>query len=266
MSTSPINRRIFNPELYTSIRKLWFAGLDPSATLPTPPAIARWFPTDAGIREEIDRSCSTQFEPALKSLSPSTLAFKTPFATAGTKAARDEDERTVDALFGQDIRIGEDLSEEKASLNALSLVLLFDQMTRNIYRKDQGLIYSHYDRVARALVRLILSGSPRLHTHESISSPVYKMWLYIPLMHSESLEDHKLFSGFTQDMKNDMESKKDEAAAKFFGFQIEYEKKHRDIIEKFGRYPYRNSVLGRDTTPEETKWLEEGGDTFGTSS
>jgi uncharacterized protein (DUF924 family) len=42
-----------------------------------------------------------------------------------------------------------------------------------------------------------------------------------------------------------------------------YARKHQSIVEQFGRFPHRNEILGRESTPEESRWLEEGGDRFG---
>jgi len=73
-------------------------------------------------------------------------------------------------------------------------------------------------------------------------------FLYMPLMHSEAAEDHEkavqLFS------RPGMES--------FLNFEL----KHKVIIDRFGRYPHRNTLLGRESTPEEVEFLNEPGSSF----
>jgi uncharacterized protein (DUF924 family) len=54
-----------------------------------------------------------------------------------------------------------------------------------------------------------------------------------------------------------------ELAVKFAKTFLDYEKRHQAIIERFDRYPHRNKVLGRQSTPEEEAFLSDGGDTFG---
>lgn len=61
-----------------------------------------------------------------------------------------------------------------------------------------------------------------------------------------------------------MEQKRDEDAIKYVETTIGFEKRHNVILEKFGRYPHRNQVLGRESTAEEMEYLENGGETFGT--
>ena len=79
-------------------------------------------------------------------------------------------------------------------------------------------------------------------------TPEQRTFLYMPFMHSESLKIH-------------------DVAIKLFtdnGIQgnVDFELKHRDIIEKYGRYPHRNSILGRISSPEEIEFLEQPGSSF----
>jgi len=91
------------------------------------------------------------------------------------------------------------------------------------------------------------------------------MWFYMPLMHSESLEDHDLYLKLMEDLMQDLRSRGDEAAIAAAERTLNVEKKHKDIIEQFGRYPHRNAAMGREKTEQERKYLTEGGATFGTS-
>lgn len=78
-------------------------------------------------------------------------------------------------------------------------------------------------------------------------------------MHSEALSDHDLMAGKLEDMENGV----DETGKEYLGSLVAFERRHRVILERFGRYPHRNGVVGREGTEEEGVWLREGGDTFG---
>lgn len=124
----------------------------------------------------------------------------------------------------------------------LALILLLDQMTRNIFR-DTPRAFSG-DEIACAL-------SLRSVAESLMDSEVdvnRRQFLLMPMMHSEDLQIQKqslpLFKKFTQDMT------------------YEYAIKHHDIIERFGRFPHRNSILGRPSTDEETEFLKQPGSSF----
>ena len=136
-------------------------------------------------------------------------------------------------------------------------------MPRNCFRGDQKVIYSHYDRIARAVADAIFERA--LDKAEVFKdSPPWRGWFFMPLMHSEVKEDHRLLEGLLKEVRGGAQEREDEAAVGYMTRMIDFEEKHRRIIERFGRYPHRNAVLGRDSTVEEQKWLEDGGDTFGT--
>jgi len=88
--------------------------------------------------------------------------------------------------------------------------------------------------------------------------PVFKSWLMMPLMHTESLEAHKLWDEYERDCGQ----VGDEQAKAYLAQGHSAAEKHSDILKKFGRYPHRNECLGRESTPEEVEWFKTG-DTFG---
>ena len=73
-------------------------------------------------------------------------------------------------------------------------------------------------------------------------------FLYMPLMHSESAEDHAKALELFERLGMEHFTK--------------FEQKHKAIIDRFGRYPHRNSLLGRESTPEEEEFLKEPGSSF----
>jgi len=148
---------------------------------------------------------------------------------------------------------------------ALSIILLLDQVSRNRFRTKETLpyVYTHYDSLSQFILSRVFARKPRPDLHPSIQfSPAYRVWFYMPLMHSEKLEQHDQALQYSDEMSSDVASKGDEEAVKFIEMQRKFEMEHRDIIAKFGHYPYRNEYVGRQTTKEEEEWLKTG-QTFG---
>ena len=133
-------------------------------------------------------------------------------------------------------------------LGCLALILLFDQFPRNMYR---GKAQSYAtDAEARALARFAIE-----HGYDRHSLLAERQFLYLPFEHSEDIDDQRrgvaLF-GATED-----HDKKED--------WICHAVKHLEIIERFGRFPHRNAILGRKSTEEEVRFLTENDDVhFGT--
>lgn len=116
----------------------------------------------------------------------------------------------------------------------LAEIIVLDQFSRNIYR-DHPLAFA-WDGMALSLAQeAVARGQDRL------LSASWRVFLYMPYMHSESLADQnrcvELFTkaGMTE--------------------QLPWAEHHRRIVQQFGRFPHRNIPLGRDSTPEEIEWL-----------
>ncbi|MEO1889499.1 MAG: DUF924 family protein [Cycloclasticus sp.] len=123
----------------------------------------------------------------------------------------------------------------------LAEIIVLDQFSRNMFR-DSPLSFAN-DSLALALAQeAILFGA------DKELSPVQRSILYLPCMHSESLKIHEVAMLLYQ--KNGIES------------NLTFEIKHKEIIEKFGRYPHRNIVLGRTSTKEEIEFLKQEGSSF----
>lgn len=180
------------------------------------------------------------------------------------------------------------IAQPRQPLDWLSLVLLFDQIPRNVYRGDQShVVFKVFDPIALQLaVSAIEKGIPD-KTSITRWQFVYRTWFSLPLMHSEDALFHERaveqFGLLEKDINDLAEEegdtpadsdqlrrqakkviKKDPQAVKSYAqMNMGFEKKHQDIIKKFGRYPHRNKALGREPTKEETEYLENGGETFG---
>ena len=123
----------------------------------------------------------------------------------------------------------------------LAEVLVLDQFSRNVYR-DTPQAFAH-DALALALAQeLVASGQDR-------SLPLaQRSFAYMPYMHSESAVVHaQAIDLISQPGMEDT---------------LRFELRHKDIIDRFGRYPHRNAILGRESTPKELAFLSEPGSLF----
>lgn len=252
-----LDSRLFNPTLYSNVLKFWFDGLAPGARVATERNEMRWFGVgaDETAKASLDEECRSRFGEALSSISPARYPLPAAWTDAETDRGQHAD---IAAPFvAQWHRDG-----SKDPDAALALTLLLDQIPRNIFRDNQALIYAHYDRIARAVFYALRE--QQLDQHQRyIMSPVHRLWFYMPLMHSESLADHHLFRQTVEEFKSRLEANGEDQAAQYVGQMLDFAQRHLDILQIFGRYPYRNKHLGRVTSEEEQRWLDEGGETFG---
>jgi len=136
----------------------------------------------------------------------------------------------------------------------LAFIVLCDQLSRNCFRGSPR----SFSRDALAL-HATLSGLAR-GDHEALAIPE-RLFFLMPLMHSESLAMHDLAEReFAATVAAAEKSAKGQVASAQNA--LDYERKHRAIVERWGRYPHRNQVLGRASTPEELAFLKQPGSSF----
>lgn len=167
----------------------------------------------------------------------------------------------------------------------LNIILLLDQIPRNCYRGEESkVVFGRFDPLAEAIALQALERGITTQSPYFKYRLAYRTWFYMPLMHSESLAVHEQAVKVHEDIAEDMNellakdpstlteeearcqnvlSSKADALQAFLTHTSDFEKRHKVIIERFGRYPHRNQALGRKSTPEEIEYLENGGDTFG---
>ncbi|PNY25636.1 MFS sugar transporter [Tolypocladium capitatum] len=245
------------PALLREVCGFWFEHLasPDSVVLPTQDDSKRWF--FGG--EELDRACVERFAPTLEALRAS-----------GVTSAAD----ILDAVQPSDPR------------DWLGLVLLLDQIPRNCYRGASAFVaFTVFDPMARgvslaAIARGIPNAEPRVRWRLA-----YRIWFYMPLMHSEDAGAHEAAVAGFERMRRDVYAlaEADEQAAdadehraraaevvranvddakKLVQVYAGFEERHFGIIKRFGRYPHRNAALGRAATAEEAAYLADGGETF----
>jgi len=133
----------------------------------------------------------------------------------------------------------------------LALIILTDQFPRNIYR-DSPLAFS-FD--AKALAWSLEGIELR---HDQLLQPIERTFFYLPLEHSELLEHQERSVLMFGELVQLVAGEQNEIFEHYLNFAI----LHRDIVARFGRFPHRNRILGRSSTPEELYFLSQPGSAF----
>lgn len=135
----------------------------------------------------------------------------------------------------------------------LALIILLDQLPRSLYRGTPRAFATDGKALDLALEGLA-AGFPETLT------PLERMFFLMPLQHAESRAVQRLsVDTFEALAASDLP----EALAATFARTAEFARLHRDIIERFGRFPHRNRTLGRSSTAAEREFLDSGGPSFG---
>lgn len=169
----------------------------------------------------------------------------------GKSAAHD---RTVAERFGATLAAAAAQQLEAWSATPrgrLALVIVLDQFPHHVFRDRPQAFATDADALALALAALE-AGEDRALT------PIERVFLYLPLEHAESLELQERAVSLFEVLAREAEPGEREL---FDGF-LDYARKHRDVVARFGRFPHRNAILGRASTPEEIAFLKLPGSRF----
>lgn len=178
-----------------------------------------------------------------------------PLWFSGGKETDDEIKRT----FGDSVRYFMSVQDIPTDFTSsaegiLTAVIHLDQFTRNVYRGMPEAFNGDLKALKWAKFAVKEQLDVKLH-------PVYRAFLYLPYEHSENANDQvasvQLFMKLYEEVKDN-----DLYEPLFKGF-VKYAEDHKVIIDRFGRYPHRNAVLGRKPTDEEVEYLRDGGARFG---
>ena len=134
---------------------------------------------------------------------------------------------------------------QKSPKSCLALILLLDQFPRNMFRGTAQAFATDPQALSCAQHAVATGFDQELLTVE-------RWFIYLPFEHSENLEHQHQCVELFATLSNDPDS----AAT------IDYAVRHRSVIERFGRFPHRNEILGRATTPEEAEFLKQRGSSF----
>jgi len=134
----------------------------------------------------------------------------------------------------------------------LALILLLDQLPRNLYRGTPRAFATDGEALALALSG-IQSGA------DAALDPAERLFFYMPLQHAESAEaQEESVAAYRR-----LLAEAPDALRPGFAGALQYAEAHRDIIHRFGRFPHRNRILGRPSTPEEEVYLTKNPESFG---
>lgn len=128
---------------------------------------------------------------------------------------------------------------------SLALILVLDQFPRNLFRGHARAFAA--DPRAREVTRRVLARG-----WDKGMTPTERMFVYLPLEHSESLADQEECLALMTDIAGTPET----------ADLPQWARAHLEIIRRFGRFPHRNAALGRESTPEEVAFLKEPGSAF----
>ncbi|KAJ0300927.1 hypothetical protein COL516b_008101 [Colletotrichum fioriniae] len=268
-------KETLTPDLLEKLRRFWFKHLktDDAYVLPQRSQMGRWFYSDV----DFDEACVYAVPLVASKVILLMRTYRKKFRPV-LEAMKSAKITTRDILT---------IVRPFTPLQWLGLVLLLDQVPRNIYRgTESSTVFKFFDPIAREIARHAINAGAA--THNRIKYRVaYRMWFYLPFMHSEDLALHDFAVAQYQQMKDDFEelmaedgeagsddqrkcwgvlAVQKEAARDLLETNCDFETKHRDIIVQFGRYPHRNMAMGRESTAQEKKYLETGGETFSAAS
>lgn len=125
---------------------------------------------------------------------------------------------------------------------ALALILLLDQVPRHMFRRSPEAFAT--DAKARAVAHAAIAAG---HDHDLTQEE--RLFMYLPLEHSEDIDDQERCVALMRQLDQEPS-------------WLDYAVRHRDCIARFGRFPHRNAVLGRDSTDEECEYLTQPGSSF----
>ena len=133
----------------------------------------------------------------------------------------------------------------------LALVLLLDQLPRMIHR-DTPRAFAGDER-AQQLVRDGIA-----HGGDMLLSPIQRVFIYLVLEHAENLAVQDLAVAHFTALR-DIAAEHEQALFRDF---LDYAERHRDVISRFGSFPHRNAILGRDSSDAEQSFLQQPGSSF----
>jgi uncharacterized protein (DUF924 family) len=135
-------------------------------------------------------------------------------------------------------------SWEKTAEGALALLLLLDQLPRNIFR-DTPRAYDTDPAARAAADRAVARG------FDAAVPPAWRIFFYLPFHHSEDLADQRRATALSAALRAERDPDPEGGANRRYG------RPYPEVIERFGRFPHRNAILGRQSTPEEAAFLDE---------
>ena len=133
----------------------------------------------------------------------------------------------------------------------LALVIVLDQFPHHVHRDRPQAFATDPQALAQSLAALAAGEDRQL-------APIERVFLYLPLEHAESLDLQERSVSLYEKLAHEAATGE---RALFDGF-LDYARRHRDVVARFGRFPHRNAILGRPSTPDEVEFLKQPGSRF----
>jgi uncharacterized protein (DUF924 family) len=133
----------------------------------------------------------------------------------------------------------------------LALVIVLDQFPHHIHRDQPQAFATDPQALALSLDALATNEDRQL-------APIERVFLYLPLEHAESIDMQERSVSLYEQLAQEAA---DDERALFDNF-LDYARKHLDVVARFGRFPHRNAILGRPSTPDEIEFLKQPGSRF----
>ena len=137
----------------------------------------------------------------------------------------------------------------------MALILALDQLPRNLYR-GEAKAFGFDARALEIALAWIEAG------HDERVPPLLSAFGYLPLEHAEDLAMQRRCVSLFAALATRVGRVEPAQREQFDGFKS-YADRHLAVVERFGRFPHRNALLGRESTEEERAWLDSDGETFG---
>ncbi|CDW86868.1 membrane protein [Stylonychia lemnae] len=134
----------------------------------------------------------------------------------------------------------------------LASVILADQFSRNIFRRQKDAF--EYDEISLRICRQILKQDKIYNQYKNFE----KVFILLPFEHSENLDDQQTCYYNLKLLADNIVKDGYYDAEVAMNMMIKYSYQHLKVIEEFGRFPHRNEVLGRQSTPNELEYLKDG--------
>ena len=139
----------------------------------------------------------------------------------------------------------------KDARGRLALIIVADQFSRNMYRDTPRAFAADKFSLSWCKDGLEIGADRALR-------PIERVFVYMPLEHSESIDDQNRSVALFSDLAASVPS----GQRKLFDGYVDFAVRHREIVQRFGRFPHRNAILGRESTAEEVDFLQQPGSSF----
>jgi uncharacterized protein (DUF924 family) len=168
-------------------------------------------------------------------------------------------DREIGARFGAQIALalqgGLHQWDAEGPRAALARILLLDQFTRNVYRGTPLAFAGDHQALQAAL--------DMVDAEEDLAlPPLQRAFVYMPFEHAEDMAMQEQAVALFTRMANADGVTAPAAVSKGIAGMLDFAVRHREVIRRFGRFPHRNAILGRSSTPEEVEYLKQPGSGF----